>query len=288
MTHPPVTSIDPKAFAADGLVFPLSVLSPGDAQHTLEQFETLEAKRAGRFPDAWNVKPQLLFPWIWDMVQAPEIVDPVAEILGPDLLCWGVNFFAKSPGDAKHVAWHQDATYWGLSEPRAVTAWLALTPSNLSNGCLQVVPGSHHKPVEHNQTDDRTNMLPAREEISVDVDPGSAVAIELEPGQMSIHHLLSVHGSTANTGTQRRVGLAIRYIAGDLHQTGDQRGSATLVRGKNHDTFDLEHRPAAPLDPEARKHHDAVIRKWARMVFSDTQFQKKDFNTQSNKEDSAK
>lgn len=288
MTSSPFAALDPNAFDADGLVFPVPVMPPETAQKTLAQFEALEAQRAGRFPEAWNVKPHLLFPWIWDLVHAPEIVEPVSRVLGPDLLCWSVNFFAKSPGDAKHVAWHQDATYWGLSEPRAVTAWLALTPSNLSNGCMQVVPGTHHEPVDHHQTGDRSNMLPAREEIAVDVNPETAIPIELTAGQMSIHHLLSVHGSAANTGTQRRVGMAIRYIAGDVHQTGDRRGSATLVRGHDHGTFDLEQRPTAPLDAEARKHHDAMIRNWARMVFPDTKFTKRDFKNQSETKEDVK
>ena len=48
--------------------------------------------------------------------------DAVESVLGPDLLCWGAQFFAKNAHDPSFVSWHQDATYWGLSSPDVVTA----------------------------------------------------------------------------------------------------------------------------------------------------------------------
>ena len=54
------------------------------------------------------------------------------------------HLFAKLPGDAKRVAWHQDASYWPLSPSRVVTAWLAIDDVNLYNSAMQVIPRSHH------------------------------------------------------------------------------------------------------------------------------------------------
>ena len=41
------------------------------------------------------------------------------------------------------MSWHQDSTYWGLSKPDVVTAWIALDEATAENGCMRYVPGSH-------------------------------------------------------------------------------------------------------------------------------------------------
>src|SRR3954454_9244690 len=76
-----------------------------------------------------NQKPHLLYTWLDALVRNDRILDAVEALHGPDLLCWGAQFFAKPPGDAAYVSWHQDATYWGLSSNDVVTAWVALSPS---------------------------------------------------------------------------------------------------------------------------------------------------------------
>src|SRR5947209_10160766 len=74
-------------------------------------------------------------------------------LLGPDILCWGSGFFIKNPHDAARVTWHQDSTYWGLSKPDIVTAWVALTFSTRENGCMHVIPGTHRlQPLPHQDT----------------------------------------------------------------------------------------------------------------------------------------
>lgn len=53
----------------------------------------------------------------------------------------------------------QDALYVGLDPPDVVTAWLALTPSTVANGCLRVKLGSHQELLQHRVTDDKLNLL---------------------------------------------------------------------------------------------------------------------------------
>ena len=107
-----------------------------------------------------------LDPELDALVRDPRILDAVEDLLGPDLLCWGAQFFAKPAGDAAYVSWHQDATYWGLSSPDVVTAWVALTPSVHESGCMQVVPGTHHAQVQHEDRFDDANLLSRGQEIA--------------------------------------------------------------------------------------------------------------------------
>ena len=47
---------------------------------------------------------------IWDIVTEPRIIDVVADLLGDSVILRHSHLFAKLPGDAKRVAWHQDAS----------------------------------------------------------------------------------------------------------------------------------------------------------------------------------
>jgi ectoine hydroxylase-related dioxygenase (phytanoyl-CoA dioxygenase family) len=255
------------AFQRDGCIFPVDVLGPDEVAGHLASLEALEAARAGRLPPAINAKPHLLLRWLWDLVHDPRIVDPVAELLGPDLLCSGTSFISKSGKDGKFVSWHQDATHWKLSEPRAVTAWLALTPSRRDNGCVRMIPGSHKVVVPHEDTTDPDNLLGRRERVLTDFDKDSAVDVELGAGQMSIHHALVIHGSEPNRSGGRRTGFAIRYLPAEVAQADGRQNFATLVRGRDHGTFALETGPEADFHPDAVKRHAQSIRAGMRVIF---------------------
>ena len=121
-----------------------------------------------------------------------------------------------------------------------------MTPSRKENGCLRFIPGSHlareagthdkvHKPGEY---------------FGGSLDPGEydeskAVDVELEPGQMVVFDVFTVHGGHANCGTQPRGGYSLRFMPGtsrylhDAAQDRDQVGyghetrALMLVRGED-------------------------------------------------------
>ena len=170
------------------------------------------------------------------------------------------------------MSWHQDATYWGLSSNDVVTAWVALTPSTVVSGCMQVVPGTHHVQVPHEDKFDEDNMLTRGQEIAVRVDPAQVVNVELQPGQMSLHHVLLFHGSESNRAEHARVGYAIRYIPTHLRQLAPIRDSALLVRG--HDDqghFDHEQDPQIGREAAARACHADATERQLRIVYAGAQ-----------------
>src|SRR5262249_31210830 len=139
----------------------------------------LENTRAGRLPPLLNFKPYLLVPWLWEMIHDARILDAVEDVVGSDILCWEASFFSKEPGDGAFVTWHQDATYWGLSENIGVTAWVAFTPSARDSGCMCVIAGSHTETLAHRTVEGRGNMLPLREAVAAAPDESRAVDIVL-------------------------------------------------------------------------------------------------------------
>jgi non-haem Fe2+, alpha-ketoglutarate-dependent halogenase len=253
------------AFAREGAVFPVPVMDTAEIADCYRRLRALEAEHAGRLSPYVNFKPYLLVPWLWELIHDARILDPVQTLVGPDILCWEASFFSKEPGGPERVSWHQDATYWGLSENHGLTAWVAFTESNRENGCMRVVPGTHDRPLRHVNVRDATNMLPIGEEAQAEIDPDTIVDVVLAPGEMSLHHPMLLHGSEANHSAARRVGFSIRYISARVCQRGE-RGTATLVRGRDHGHFDLERSPESEFAPAARERHRVLFRRFMGIV----------------------
>ena len=258
-------------FEREGYVSPIRVMSDADAREIRRQLEAFEGRSGGPLRGDLRHKAHLLFPWLADLVRHPLIVDAIEDLYGADLLCWTTNFFIKEARNPAFVSWHQDSTYWGLSAPDVVTAWVALTPSNLGNGAMAVIPGSHTlDQMPHRDTFDKHNLLTRGQEVAVEVDSARAVALDLQPGEMSLHHVRLVHGSPANPSDDRRIGFAIRYIPTRVYQL-EGEDSATLVRGSDRfQRFEHEPRPSAELAPEFVALHKRITERNARILYRGT------------------
>jgi hypothetical protein len=125
----------------------------------------------------------------------------------------------KPARDGGRIHWHQDYTYVGfLTPPRVVSLRIALLPEREDTGCMQVVTGSHHWGQVgdvHALTESRVDsLLP-----SLSAEQREAVAcatpLVLEPGDVSIHHCLTVHGSGPNRIGQPRRTIILRMFDGD-------------------------------------------------------------------------
>lgn len=255
-------------YRSDGILHPLPLMPEEEISALRDRHMAHSAILKGRT----NQKPHLLFTWLDRLVRDPRILDAVESLHGPNLLCWGTQFFAKPAGDPAYVSWHQDATYWGLSSNDVVTAWVALTPSTEESGCMQVVLGTHHRQVAHEDRFNDSNLLSRGQEIAVKVDPGAVVNVELQPGQMSLHHVLLFHGSNPNRAALPRVGFAIRYVPTHVQQMSPIRDSALLVRGRDdHGHFDLERSPVADMDEAAVACHADALDRQLRILYAGAQ-----------------
>src|SRR4029453_11043932 len=176
-------------------------------------------------------KPHLLFTWLADLVRHPAILDAVEDVLGPNLLVWSTSFFIKGPRDSAFVSWHQDATYWGLSEPDVLTGGVAFTEATVENGAMRMVPGSHGEQLAHRDTFAANNLLSRGQEIEVEVDEARGVDIVLRAGEISLPPGRMVPGPPPNRSNARRIGFAIRYIPTYVRQLAGEVDGAMLVRG---------------------------------------------------------
>ena len=145
----------------------------------------------------------------------PDIVDLVAQVLGPDVILWGCHVFCKPAAEGYETPWHQDGHYWPIRPLANCTVWVALEPSTRENGCLRVIPASHTAQKLHPHLhEDRSDLTLNQRMADGAFDVNDAVDIELEPGQMSMHDIYMIHGAEANTSRTRRTGVALRYMPG--------------------------------------------------------------------------
>jgi ectoine hydroxylase-related dioxygenase (phytanoyl-CoA dioxygenase family) len=259
-------------FWRDGCVFPVRVMPEADALEIRRRLEEFEKKTGGPLKGDLRHKSHLLFSWLGDLVRNDRIVDAIEDLYGPNLLCWTTNFFIKEADNPAFVSWHQDSTYWGLDKPDVVTAWIALTPSNKANGAMEFIPGTHTRDqIPHRDTFAQNNLLTRGQEVAVEVDESEAVAIELQPGEMSLHHVRLVHGSPPNPSNDRRIGFAIRYIPTSVAQIAGE-DSASLVRGVDeHHHFEHEPRPTRDMDPAFVALHKRITERNAQILYRGTQ-----------------
>ena len=258
-------------FWRDGCIFPIRVMSEADALVLRRKLEAFESSTGGPLSGDLRHKSHLLFADLADLVRNTLIVDAIEDLYGPDLFCWTSNFFIKEARNPAFVSWHQDSTYWGLDKPDVVTAWVAFTPSNVSNGAMGFIPGTHTgDQIPHRDTFAKNNLLTRGQEVAVDVDPSQAVTIELQPGEMSLHHVRLVHGSPANPSSDRRIGFAIRYVPTSVAQIAGE-DSATLVRGTDaYHHFEHEPRPTRDMDPAFVELHKKITERNAQILYRGT------------------
>jgi hypothetical protein len=238
-------------YERDGYIFPLTAMTPERAGEYRQQFESVETAHAQDAVTSRILKqcPGTVLPFISEITRLSSVIEPVKAILGDDLLVIGANFFIKEPATPAFVSWHQDLTYWGYDDVREVTAWVALSPATSQSGCMRFVPRSHQlEIVEHRDTFEEANLLSRGQMATVEVNEEDAVDVILRPGEISLHHGRLLHASRPNASTDRRIGLAIRYVAPSMRQVNGLTPSAHLVAGEDrHGHFRLLEPPASVL-----------------------------------------
>jgi len=238
-------------FRQHGWLAPLRAIDAARAADCASRIAAYEAKMGESANRTLKIKGHLAMPWLVEVARSPGILDALEDLMGPDIMLFGASIFAKGGKDRAYVSWHQDSAYFGLDPHEEITAWVAFTRSNAENGALQVLPGTHLGPdLVHEETYAPDNMLARGQSLRIDDDCG-AVTIELEPGEFSLHHERTAHGSKQNRSPAPRIGFAFFYIPTHVRSTTGRR-SATLMRGVDRYSYwDADPLPQFDLDPVA-------------------------------------
>lgn len=231
-----------KAYKRDGYLNGIPVAEEEEASRYAAEFDRMESAVGRERAQIELVDYHFEEEFIWRLATHETILDCIEELIGPNIMLLATHFFNKY-GDGKlaesYVAWHQDVTFWGLEPPLAITAWYAVDGSDVENGCMQVIPGTHDLGLmEHGKASQAGNLLSINQEVPVtDEQAASATNLLLQAGEMSIHDGTLIHGSLPNQSTRRRCGLTLRYVPTWVRQAENnsfgKTWKALLVRGED-------------------------------------------------------
>jgi ectoine hydroxylase-related dioxygenase (phytanoyl-CoA dioxygenase family) len=226
-------------FHEQGYTGPVQIFSVAEAAELRARFyATIGQSEAApgatkAYLSAWHHQHR----WAYNVATDERVLDLIAPLLGPDIVMWAMHFWYKPPHNTRHLPWHQDANYWPMEPRKNVSAWIALGPTFVENGCLRILPGTQRQLVAHRKLDDPTagfrEGLPPEE-----IDESRAVDLEMQPGEVVIFNEATFHGSKANTSDVARVACSIRYTSPDvrflMEQWSDpERIRTFLVRGED-------------------------------------------------------
>lgn len=197
-------------FCKNGVVFPLRVLSEEETVFFRNEFEMI-AEVFNK--PLWYMRDlHRHLEWAYDLSLHPKILDIISPLLNDEVCVLGSQILTKYPQTNNYVPWHQDAfkNEWNDS----LTVWLALSESNTKNGCMQVIPATHlGLKQKHISSPDINNILSGYNfQIEKDFDENKVWNLELNPGEISIHHQNIIHRSKANNSSTKRIGFVLRYI----------------------------------------------------------------------------
>jgi non-heme Fe2+,alpha-ketoglutarate-dependent halogenase len=187
-----------------------------------------------------------------DIICRSEIVDRVASILGPNMLCWRSEFFSKYPGE-EGTDWHQADTFAMASgKPQiiwpgevkdavtkspfggTITVWTAVTDTDEESGCLEFIPGTH-KTMYYDETggmqydESRINNMEKGgvrrgfwgydyRQLQIDPnwepDESKAISVPCKAGEFIIFWSQLMHASNPHEGKTKeyRNAFACRYV----------------------------------------------------------------------------
>ena len=148
-------------------------------------------------------------------LQGPLIRSIATRLIGPEVAIYRSMFMNKPAGKGTVLPWHQDGgRIWRLDGQPLLTLWLALDPATRANGCVRVVPGSHHlgllSEYGHTITADQQRLH---------CQPERCEDLLLEAGELVLLHNLVLHASDTNTSGQPRRAFSVCLMDASIRTT---------------------------------------------------------------------
>src|SRR5437764_1572238 len=181
-------------------------------EHTLvfdlEPGHTPERPRVRRLKEPCAIHP------IFDQISRLDaILDIVAALIGPEIRYQGSKLNMKAAAFGSPVEWHQDFAFYPHTNDDLLAVGVALDDCTMENGCLLMLPGSHHGPIlDHHQDGVFVGAIDVERER---VDVSRAVPVTVKAGGIPLHHTRMLHAAAPNTSSLPRRLLLLQLAAVD-------------------------------------------------------------------------
>lgn len=214
------------AYNEDGFVIIRSMFMPQEVKRALEQVETFvrdigptlpsgriyyEQGSTTKVKSAFNMQEEMPF---FDELRRDQRVQDALRAIWPEgqIIPGSVMFFGKPALEGGPAPAHQDNTFQCWDPPLATTVTIALDEATAENGALICQRGSH-----------KVGLLPHRAShvmgfsrtLINDLDKQKYPEVQLcmKPGDVSIHHVNTIHRSDPNRSPKPRRTIGLGYCS---------------------------------------------------------------------------
>ncbi len=159
----------------------------------------------------------------------PALQAVLTRIIGDTPVLFQDMALLKPPGGGREKPWHQDKAFFDMAiDSPVVGVWIALDAATPENGCMHVIPGSHHDgPVVH--WDRRDWQI-----CDNDIETVRDMMVPLEPGGVLLFDGLIHHGTPTNRTNTRRRAVQFHYTNTHVvHTSTEARMAIFGTEGKD-------------------------------------------------------
>lgn len=152
--------------------------------------------------------------WFEKLFRASPFRQLAEQMLDGPVVPKNLQFFNKPPGIGKATPPHQDGYYFMLDPCEAVTMWLALDTVDDENGCVRYVRGSHRQEMRAHSRTQTLGFSQGITDYPTPQDTELETAMHAEPGDLLVHHAMTIHRADANRSSHRsRRALGLIYYS---------------------------------------------------------------------------
>jgi hypothetical protein len=252
-TRLPLTELPPRDWAAaaaglesDGVVMLKGALTP-DAFAKVEA--AVESSLAHPSPTAVRFYPGETATFFEDrgrshagLVREIGLDTMLTALWGVDRMWYlGEQLFLKEGGAARRTPWHQDTSYLRMVGSQLVACWISLDPLPKEH-CLEFVRGSHRGELfngsafaAHDDTAPlyKRSRLPRLPDIQAERDAFDIASWDVEPGDVIVFHLGTLHGGAGTSPGLRRRTVSLRFLGPDVVFDGRPRDEVGAQEGND-------------------------------------------------------
>lgn len=225
-----ITQSDIDTFARDGVVCVRGLIAPKWIELLREAVEEVMAtpganakemtEGQGRFfTDIYMHRTNAKFR---QFLTQSNIGEAGARLLGSrKAVLYNDHLLVKEPGTDAPTPWHQDLPYFRCDGRQLASFWIGLDSVTRESGAMSFVRGSHlwnkmfqpvsfasGDPLDADEFDGPLPQIDGRQDLEF-------ICYEMEPGDVTFHHVLTLHSALGNASLdRRRRALSVR-LAGD-------------------------------------------------------------------------
>ena len=145
----------------------------------------------------------------------PVMVGIAVELIGRDVALFQSMLLMKPPRFGGQKVWHQDNAYFRLEPNDVFGFWIALDDTDVENGCMHVIPGSHREGIgEHGGVADDYGLSSAPAQ-------NNAIACVMKAGDALVFHGETYHYTPPNKSDRRRRALQYHYASTHCRSSKD-------------------------------------------------------------------